>query len=146
MASAGCAANNSTLNAQFFNPSPAWQGHAAYDKGYDAAIAAAEKHSNNNFPNDDIVWLLWGLMRTVGDILQAAGKSLNRQGFVYSTEHLRGVHTGVYPDLSFSPSDHFGANQVQVLKNVCKNRGPTGPGAQSQDGYYVTIGYQRTAF
>ena len=37
VASAGCAANNSTLNAQFFNPSTAWQGHAAYDKGYDTA-------------------------------------------------------------------------------------------------------------
>jgi hypothetical protein len=146
VASAGCAANNSTNNAQFFNPSPAWQGHAAYDKGYDQAIAAAEKDNKNQFPNDDIVWLLWGLMRTVGDVLQSAGRNLNRQGFIYSTEHLHGVHTGVYPDLNFTPDNHFGAHQVQVLKNVCKSRGPTGPGAQSESGYYETIGYMKTAF
>src|SRR5207244_12297609 len=120
-------------------------GHAKYDKGYDSAIAAAEKDTNNNFPNDDIVWLLWGLMKDVGSLLQQAGPNLDRQEFIYSTEHAS-VHTGVYPDLKYSPDAHCGADQVQVLKNVCQNRGPTGPGANGEQGYYVTIGAFKTAF
>jgi branched-chain amino acid transport system substrate-binding protein len=134
VASAGCAANNSTLGAQFFNPSPAWQGHASFDKGYDTAIKAAGK----NFPNDDIVWLLWGLMKDVGSLLQQAGKNLTRQGFIYSTEHAT-VHTGVYPDLRYSSGNHFGARQVHVLKNVCQPRGNT-------SGYYQTLYAFKSAF
>ena len=130
VANAGCAANNSTLNAQFFNPSPAWQGHEKYDPSYDKAIAAA----GNGFPNDDIVWLLYGLMKDVGSLLQQGGKNLTRQGFISTTAHAT-VHTGVYPDLKFTPDDHFGASSVNVLQNVCKSRGS---GQNQQDGYYVT--------
>ena len=138
VANAGCAANNSTLNAQFFNPSPAWQDRNSFDKTYETAIAAAEKANKNNFPDDDIVWLLWGLMKGVGSLLQQAGPNLTRQGFIYSTEHAS-VHTGIYPDLKYSPGDHFGASQVNVLENVCQSRGQSA-------GYYKTIYRFKTAF
>ena len=138
VANAGCAANNSTDGAQFFNPSPAWQDRNKFDKSYEVAIAAAEKATNNNFPDDDIVWLLWGLMKTVGKMLAAGGQNLTRGGFITSAEHLS-VHTGVYPDLQFSPTDHFGARQVHVLQNVCKSRG-------NQAGYYVTKYAFKTSF
>src|SRR3989440_10838117 len=39
VASTGCAANNSTSGAEFFNPSPAWQDRARFDPGFEKAIA-----------------------------------------------------------------------------------------------------------
>jgi len=138
VANAGCAANNSTDQAQFFNPSPAWQDRNKFDKTYETAIAAAEKATNNNFPNDDIVWLLWGLMKDVGALLQNAGQNLTRGGFISATDHAS-IKTGVYPDLQFSPSNHFGARQVHVLQNVCKSRG-------NQAGYYITKYAFKTSF
>jgi hypothetical protein len=41
------------------------------------------------------------------------------------------VRTGVFPDVQFSPRDHFGALNFSVLMNVCGRRG-------NQAGYYVT--------
>src|SRR2546423_1491759 len=100
VANAGCAANNSTDGAQFFNPSPACQDRNKFDKSYEAAITAAQK-KDNNFPDDDVVFLLWGLMKTVGKMLAAGGQNLTRGSFITAAEHLS-VHTGVYPDLQFS--------------------------------------------
>jgi hypothetical protein len=137
VASAGCAANNSTVDAQFFNPSPAWDKHYQFDRSYDTAIQAAQK-DKSDYPNDDIVWLLWGLMKDVGGLLQQGGQNLTREGFIYSTSHAS-VRTGVYPDLHYSPSDHFGASQVQVLQNICKSRG-------NSAGYYITKYSFKTAF
>ncbi|MFN2543174.1 MAG: ABC transporter substrate-binding protein [Actinomycetota bacterium] len=116
-----------TSNAEFFNPSPAWHDRDKFDKTYETAVAAAKK-DNPNFANDDIVWLLWGLMKTVGVMLKAAGPDLTRQGFI-SAAQTATVHSGVYPDLKFSPNNHFGTTQVHQLKNVCPESG---------GGYYVT--------
>jgi hypothetical protein len=137
VANAGCAANNSTDGAQFFNPSPAWQDRAKFDKSYEVAIAAAQK-DKSDFPDDDVVWLLWGLMKTVGSLLDQGGQNLTRGGFIEAAQNAK-VHTGVYPDLQFSPSDHFGASQVHVLQNLCKSRGNTA-------GYYVTKYAFKTSF
>jgi branched-chain amino acid transport system substrate-binding protein len=105
-----------TAGAQFFNPSPAWVDRQKFDPGFEKAIAAGKT------TDDDIVWLLWGLMKTVGQLLENAGKNLTREGFIYSTERAS-VHSGVYPDLHFSPTNHFGANQVHVIENVCSGQG-----------------------
>src|SRR5207248_9973835 len=113
VASTGCAANNSTQNAEFFNPSPAWQDRAKYDKSYEVAIAATRK-TNPNFQDDDSVWLLWGLMKTMGQLLKHAGPNLTRSGFITSTEHAT-VPSSVYPALHYTPSDHFGANTVTEI-------------------------------
>jgi hypothetical protein len=59
-----------------------------------------------------------------------AGKSLTREGFVQSTSRAS-VRTGVFPDVRFTPRDHFGALNFSVLENVCQRRG-------NQAGYYVT--------
>ena len=130
VASTGCAANNSTQGAEFFNPSPAWQDRNSFDPSFETAIAAARKANGGSFPDDDIVWLLWGLSKDVGDLLKNAGQNLTRSGFISATEHAR-VRTGIYPALQFSPSDHFGASSVNDLVNVCKSRG-------NDAGYYKT--------
>jgi hypothetical protein len=66
-------------------------------------------------------------MKSVGQLLEKAGKNLTREGFIYAAERAS-VHSGVFPDLHFSPSNHFGANQVHVIQNVCPSSG----------GHYVT--------
>jgi branched-chain amino acid transport system substrate-binding protein len=130
VASTGCAANRSTEGAQFFNPSPAWQDRNRFDPSYEKAITAARRAEGGDVPDDDIVWLEWGLMKDVGQLLQATGKDPTRQGFVFAAERAQ-ARTGVYPPLEFSPGDHFGAREVNVIENVCKQRG-------NDSGYYVT--------
>jgi hypothetical protein len=127
VANLGCP---NTLNAQYFNPSQAWNDRNKFDPNFEKAIAAAKK-DNSSFPDDDIVYLLWGLMKTVGALLDNAGQNLTREGFIYATERATGIHTGVFPDLNFTPDNHFGASQVHVLQNVCQTRG-------NSKGYYVT--------
>jgi hypothetical protein len=109
-----------TAGAQYFNPSPAYADRQKFDPEYAKAIAAATKKGDDT--DDDIVWLLWGLMKTVGQLLDNAGKNLTREGFIYATERAS-VRSGVYPDLQYSPTDHFGATQVHVLENVCSGGG-----------------------
>src|SRR5207244_798857 len=111
----------------FFNPSPAWQDRNRFDPSFERAIAAARRQ-DPNFPDDDIVWLEWGLMKDVAQLLQAAGKDPTRQGFMVAAERGQ-VQTGDYPPLRFSPTDHFGAREVHVIENVCKQRG-------NDSGYY----------
>ena len=89
-------------------------------------------------PSDVYNWYGMTVAYSMVDALRHAGRNLTRQSFIYSTEHAS-VHTGVYPDLKFSPDDHFGADQVQVLKNVCQPRG-------NQAGYYKTIYAFKSAF
>jgi hypothetical protein len=115
-----------TRGAQFFNPSPAWHNRQNFDPAFEKAIAA-KRQKEGSATDDDIVWLLWGLMKTVGALLKDAGPDLSREGFISAAEQAS-VHTGVYPDLHFTQSDHFGANQVHVLENVCNG----------DSGYYIT--------
>ena len=50
------------------------------------------------------------------------GKDLTREDFRNMVEQQKGVHSGVFPDLSYSPSDHFGSNQVHVLQADCASK------------------------
>jgi branched-chain amino acid transport system substrate-binding protein len=119
VASTGCEGDQATLGARFFSPAPAFQDSDRYDRGFRAAGG-----------RDDIEWLLWGLSKSLHQVLLKAGKNLTREGFVQSTSRAS-VRTGVFPDARYSPRDHFGALNFSVLENVCQRRG-------NQAGYYVT--------
>jgi branched-chain amino acid transport system substrate-binding protein len=119
VASTGCEGDRATLGARFFSPAPAFQDSNRYDRGFRAAGG-----------RDDIEWLLWGLSKSLHQVLLKAGKNLTREGFVQSTSRAS-VRTGVFPDARYSPRDHFGALNFSVLENVCQRRG-------NQAGYYVT--------
>jgi branched-chain amino acid transport system substrate-binding protein len=119
VASTGCEGDQATRGARFFSPAPAFQDSDRYDSGFRAAGGG-----------DDIEWLLWGLSKSLHPLLLKAGKNLTREGFVQSTSRAA-VRTGVFPDVRFSPRDHFGALNFSVLENVCQRRG-------NQAGYYVT--------
>lgn len=116
VANNGCRSGRSTENARFFSPAPAFADSDKYDKRFRQAGGA-----------DDIMFLLWGLSATLHQLYEKAGPNLTREGFLAATSQAS-VETGVYPDLQYSPTNHFGAHQVNILKNVC-----TGSG-----GHYVT--------
>lgn len=126
VASVGCEAGRSTENARFFSPAPSFEDarQGRWDEQFMRAAAAA------GVTPDDIMWLLWGQSKVLHALLDNAGEGLTRQRFIARTENAR-VRTGVFPELRYAPSDHFGAQEVHVLRNVCQRRG----GAA---GYYVT--------
>lgn len=115
----GCRADGSTANAMFLSPAPAYVDSNTYDPQFRKA-GSAEK--------DDIMFLLWGVSKTLHQLFDKVGKDLSRERFVASSQEAT-VKTGIYPDLKYSPNDHFGADQAHLLRNIC----------DGNDGYYDTF-------
>jgi ABC-type branched-subunit amino acid transport system substrate-binding protein len=107
VASTGCRAGQSTADARFFSPAPAFADSNQFDPQFRAAGGT-----------DDIMWLLWASAKVLHQLFLKAGENLTREGFVQAVEK-SSIKTGIFPDLNFSPSDHFGANQVHVLRVDC---------------------------
>jgi branched-chain amino acid transport system substrate-binding protein len=124
VARTGCQAGRATEGARFFSPAPAFANSNAFDSRFRAKGGS-----------DDIMWLLWGISRTLHQLFLDAGPNLSRERFIQTTGQAD-VRTGVYPELHFSPSDHFGASQVHVLRNVCSGSG----------GQYVTESAFKSSF
>lgn len=97
----------------FFSPVPGVDIAASLDPEFRAAT------NNDPAKFDDIYVALWNAVKTVVDLLQRAGPDLTRAGFVKSTENATNIKTGIGPELNFSPTDHFGADQVHVLRADC---------------------------
>jgi ABC-type branched-subunit amino acid transport system substrate-binding protein len=75
-------------------------------------------------PADDLALALWGLASVEHEAFkryeQTFGSTdLTREDFVKMLAQQKGIATKVYPQLSYSASDHFGANQVHVLQADC---------------------------
>lgn len=106
VASTGCSTGG-VEGSRFFSPVPAFAGSEKWDPAFKQAGGS-----------DDIVFLLWGLMKTIHQLLLNAGPNLSREGFIASTSNAS-VKSGVFPDLKYTPSNHFGASQVHVLRADC---------------------------
>jgi hypothetical protein len=109
VASTGCQTGGLD-GSRFFSPSPAFADAAKYDPAFTAAGGS-----------DDIMLLLWGLSKTIHQMLDKAGPALSREGFIASTA-TGTFKSGVYPDLQYSAQNHFGASQVHVLRADCASR------------------------
>ncbi len=76
-----------------------------------------------NVPNDDIALALWGMNKVMDNLLegyeQIYGNQLTREDFRAYVETAQNVQTGVFPVLSYSKDNHFGASQVHLLKADC---------------------------
>jgi ABC-type branched-subunit amino acid transport system substrate-binding protein len=75
-------------------------------------------------PTDDVALALWGLASVEHQAFlryeQVFGSTdLTREDFTKMLETQTGIATKVNPQLSFSPSKHFGASQVHVLQADC---------------------------
>jgi branched-chain amino acid transport system substrate-binding protein len=106
VASTGCTTGG-VDGARFFSPVPAYAGSEKWDPAFKQAGGS-----------DDIMFLLWGLMKSIHQLLLNAGENLSREGFIAATSNAS-VKSGVFPDLKYTPSNHFGASQVHVLRADC---------------------------
>jgi ABC-type branched-subunit amino acid transport system substrate-binding protein len=75
-------------------------------------------------PTDDIALALWGLASVEHEAFKRyeqvyKSTKLTREDFVKMLEQQQGLATKVFPQLSFTPSNHFGAKQVHVLQADC---------------------------
>lgn len=115
IASVGC--RNGTLNgAKFFSPFPAWVDINRFDADFKAAIRAIYPEEGEG---DDIMVIPWGLAKVLEPLLEAPGRTLTRERFVYFAERARNIKTGVYPPVSFAPDDHRGGTQVHLNEAQC---------------------------
>jgi hypothetical protein len=109
VANVGCGTGG-VANARFFSPAPAYVDSGKYDPAFKTAGGL-----------DDIEFLLWGISKTLHQLFLKAGQNLTREGFIASTQTAT-VKSGVFPDLKFTPTNHFGASQVHVLRADCASR------------------------
>ena len=113
VARTGCQAGRATENARFFSPAPAYADSNKFDPAFRQQAGSG---------GDDIMWLLWASSRVIHQALLEAGPNLSREGLIQALS-TASIKTGILPDLKFSPSNHFGARQVHVLRNVCSGSG-----------------------
>ncbi len=115
VASIGC--RNGTLNkAKFFSPFPAWVDIDRFDADFKKAVRAIYPEEEEG---DDFMVIGYGLAKVLKQLLEAPGRDLTRERFVYFAERLRNVKTGVYPPVSFAPDDHLGGTGVHLNEAQC---------------------------
>lgn len=102
------------------------------------AFHDAKTRNKNDFikagGSDDLEFALWGINKTIHQLLLKAGKNLTREGFIASTQNAA-IKTGVFPDLSFQGGKRWGANQVHVVEASCQG-----------DGHYETLEFFKSSF
>jgi ABC-type branched-subunit amino acid transport system substrate-binding protein len=101
----------------FFSPFPALETAQKLDPEF---LQAARKFG---VAPDDIAWAIWGssklLHQSFKTYEQVFGNDLTREDFRALVESSGRVKTGVYPDVEYSPRNHFGGTAVHVLKADC---------------------------
>lgn len=110
VADPGCKTNKAVDKGIFFSPFPGVDKIESMDKDF--------KPATKGEAYDDIYVALWGGLKTVGALLENAGKDLSRAGFIKASETAT-VRTGVYPDITYSAGNHFGAKTFHVLQADC---------------------------
>jgi ABC-type branched-subunit amino acid transport system substrate-binding protein len=114
----------------FFSPFPALETVAELDPDFQRA---ADRFGT---PDDDIAWALWGLAKLQHALLEryetVFGHDLTREDFRAVVESAGRIQTGVFPDVEYSPQDHFGGTAVHVLEADC------GPKQYRDGGTFVT--------
>ncbi|MGH2601807.1 MAG: ABC transporter substrate-binding protein, partial [Dehalococcoidia bacterium] len=109
VANAACSGVNGQAydGAMFFSPFP----------GLDA-IGRMDPNFSRAGGRDDIELALWGLNKTIHQVLLKTGKRVDRQRFVQALER-NTISSGVYPQLRHRSGNHFGATSVHALVADC---------------------------
>jgi ABC-type branched-subunit amino acid transport system substrate-binding protein len=101
----------------FFSPFPALETADKLDPEFQQAARKFGVQA------DDIAWALWGMAKLQHELFQryekTFGTDLTREDFRALTESAGKISTGVYPDLNYSPQNHFGGQAIHVLKGDC---------------------------
>ena len=118
VANVACQGGTSIDGARFFSPFPAWSDSDRYDPNFRKASNSLTNKGNG----DDFMFLSWIAGKVMWEMFEAAGKDLTREGFILAVEKLRNINVGVGPPLSYSSTDHFGANSTYVSEARCSDR------------------------
>jgi hypothetical protein len=108
----------------FFSPWPGWKNvmDGQFDPEY--KDAAQDKYTqgaasvNTLAGGGDLMLALWGISKGLYQAFLAAGPNLTRQSFVKTMETFK-FSSGSFPDVEFSPTNHFGAKNVHALRGEC---------------------------
>jgi branched-chain amino acid transport system substrate-binding protein len=74
-------------------------------------------------PNpDDVGILMWGLNKSIHQMLAATGRDLSRQSFLKTVTSGQVFHSNVYPDVSYDSTIRFGARTAHLLEADCASR------------------------
>ncbi|MBI2168316.1 MAG: ABC transporter substrate-binding protein [Actinobacteria bacterium] len=105
----------------FFSPFPGLDKIDDFDPDFKKAAQALGLGAP-----DDIALALWNLGALQHEMFKryeaAFGTDLTREDFRAIAETMTGLKTKSGPPLSYSPADHFGADQVHVLKADCTSK------------------------
>ena len=107
VANAACGSSRGNYKGMFLSPFP----------GLDV-IDRLDPEFRKAGGRDDIELALWGLNKTIHQVIVKSGKNLSRQSFVQALENNQ-IKSGVYPDLRHSSSNHFGATSMHALISDC---------------------------
>lgn len=114
----GCPASGNAIGqGLFFSPGPGLDIINELDPKYGPAY----RERNPGVTPDDLGMLLWALNKSLHQLFENAGKDLSRQSFILSTEKAS-VKTGLFPEVQYTPQNHFGASQVHLLRANCSTR------------------------
>jgi branched-chain amino acid transport system substrate-binding protein len=115
VASVACADSAERFDGSiFFSPFPGMDTAPQLDPEFAEAVGSESW--------DDIYVLSWTVSKAIGELLKGAGPNLTRPGYVQSVEGTKGLRAGLNPTLTYSPTDHFGATEVHVLRADCSKR------------------------
>jgi len=114
VAEAGCPSIDS---AKFLSPFPQLDAIDELDPDYKPAF---RKYVGNT--PDDIGILMWGMNKTIHQMLEATGRDLSRQRFLNTVTSGQVFHSNVYPDVSYSGTIRFGARTAHLLEADCGTR------------------------
>ena len=64
---------------------------------------------------------LWGVMKAIHAMFLKAGKDVTRQSFVKTLDAGYSDDPKVFPALSYSPGQHFGAKTANRLEASCSD-------------------------
>ena len=112
VADAFCRHGGRTGELRSLSPAPAFADALRFDSGFERAAEAAR------VPPDDLGWLLWGMSRSVGALLEQTGSQLSRHAFI-QTASTASVSVDGFGRLQFSPSNHFGGRAFSLLSTIC---------------------------
>jgi branched-chain amino acid transport system substrate-binding protein len=114
VAEAGCP---SIDGARFLSPFPQLDAIDALDPDYKASF---RRYVGPN--PDDVGILMWGLNKSIHQMLEATGRDLSRQSFLKTVTSGQVFHSNVYPDVSYDSTIRFGAKTAHLLEADCTTR------------------------
>jgi branched-chain amino acid transport system substrate-binding protein len=116
--STSCGFNNGGDGARAFSPYPAFIDRSRFDKKFDKAMAKFYPGEDGS----DLLWGNWAQQKALAKLLRLSTRNLTRKRLVWFSEHSKTITTGVGSRLHFKPKNHFGADQVHLLKLDCSDR------------------------